>query len=147
MRMPGFSRTRPAAATQSSCISTVSAPVGIGAPVKMRTASPRRDRAVERVSRRGAAANGQFGFAIGEQIGKGHGIAVDRAVGVRRQVERGDPIGGENAPGRHGQRHRLNLDDRHHARLDPGERLVDAQQVAAKGKAIVAQLGHRPRPS
>ena len=40
--IPGGMTTASPSARQSSCISTVSGPGGMGAPVKMRTASPRR---------------------------------------------------------------------------------------------------------
>jgi hypothetical protein len=74
--------------TQSSCIITVSVPSGIGAPVKMRIASPRRCR----------------------------------------------------------QQHHLFADHRRDPRLDQRERRVDAEQRAAEGKAIVAQLRHGASP-
>ncbi len=98
--MPGLRRTRPASTTQSSCIITVSAPSGIGAPVKMRIASPRRGRAAERMAGRRPAGNRQDRLAIGQQIGMDEREAVDGAVGVRRHIDLGDEIAREDAPGR-----------------------------------------------
>ncbi len=54
---------------------------------------------------------------------------------------------GENAPAGASQRSRLRLDDRGDPLLDPAERLVDAQQSAAEGEAIIAQLRHRTSPA
>ena len=51
----------------------------------------------ERVTRRGPAGNRKHGFLSRHQIGMGEGIAVDRAIGVRRQVHRGNEIASENA--------------------------------------------------
>ena len=102
---------------------------------------------VERVAGRRAAANRQIGFKIGRQIGMSDRIAVYRTVGVGRQIHRRDDIARQHAAGRHAQRHHLAIHNRDDLRIDPGKRLVDAQQGAAKGKAIVAQLGHRTRPS
>ena len=127
---------------QSSCIITVSAPSGIGAPVKMRIASPRRNRPAERMAGGGAARHGQYGLPIREQIGMGDRKTVDGAVGVRRHVDPGDQIARQDAPGSSGKRHGLRLDDRRDPLLDQRERGVDAEQRAAERKAIVAQLGH-----
>ena len=110
-----------------------------------RLAAP--DRAVERVARGGAAPDRQFGFTVGRKIGVGHGIAVDRAVGMRRQVDGSDDIARQDAAGGGAQRHGFGFDDPEDALVDAGKRLVDAQQRAAKGKAVVAQLGHPARPS
>ena len=105
------------------------------------------ERAVERMAGRGSTADRQVGLAIGQEIGMGDGVAVDRAVRMRRQVHRRNEIARKHTAGRCAQRHHFALDNRDDAPIDPRERLVDAQQGAAKGKAIVAQLGHRTRPS
>ena len=57
--MPGGICTRPSSRTQSSCIRTVSGPSGIGAPVKMRIASPRSGLAAERMAGGGAPGHRQ----------------------------------------------------------------------------------------
>src|SRR6266446_1071122 len=74
------------------------------------------------------------------------GEAVDGAVGVRRHIELGDDIAREDAPGRLRQRYRLFVNHGRDPRLDQRERRVDAEQCAAEGKAIIAQLRHDPNP-
>ena len=110
--MPGLSRTCPSSKTQSSCIITVSAPSGIGAPVKMRIASPRAHRPAERVAGGGAAGHRQYRLPVRQQVGMGDREAVDGAVGVRRHVDAGDQVARQDAPGSGGKRHGLRLDDR-----------------------------------
>ncbi len=105
------------------------------------------ERAVELVAGRGPTADRQVGVTIGQQVGMGDGVAVNRAVRMRRQVHCRDDIARKHTAGRCAQRRHFALDNRDDAPIDSGERLVDAQQGAAKSKAIVAQLGHRTRPS
>ena len=94
----------------------------------------------------GAPGDRQYRVAVGQQIGMSYGIAVDRAVGVRRHVDLGDQVAGENAAARSGKRHDLLADDRRYPLVDQRERRVDAEQRAAEGKAILAQLRHDPSP-
>ena len=54
---------------------------------------------------------------------------------------------GEDAPAGTVQRRCLRLDYRCDPVLDPAERFVDAQQSAAKGETIIAQLCHRTSPA
>src|SRR5215469_3141146 len=76
----------------------------------------------------------------------GEGVAVDCAVGVRRKVHRRDDVAGENAPRGAAQRCSLRFDDRTDPDLDLRQRVLDAEQRAAKGKAVITQLRHRPSP-
>ncbi len=104
------------------------------------------DRPIERVPRCGAAGEPEHGVAVGEEVGMGEGVAIDRAVGVRRQVHPGDEIAGEDATGARPQRRRFDVDNRDGPRIDPVQGLVDRHQRATKGEAVVAQLGHRFSP-
>ena len=104
------------------------------------------DVADERMPRRGAPGHRQHRVAVGLQIGMGDGIAVDRAVGVRRQIHTGDEILRQNAACGLSERHGLRLDHRCHPLGDQRQGGVDAQQRPAKGKAIVAQLRHQSGP-
>ena len=102
-----------------------------------------RHRPAERVTGGDPAGHRQHGVPVREQIGMGDRETVDGAVGVRRHIDTGDQIVGENAAGSNGKRQRLRLDDRHHPLVDQRKRRVDAEQRAAEGKTIVAQLRHR----
>ena len=105
------------------------------------------DGAAERVTRCGSAQNRKHSFPSRHETGVGESIAVDGAVGVRRQVERGNDVAGENAPAGASQWHRLRVDDRSDSLLDSAERGVDAQQGASKSETIIAQLCHPRSPA
>jgi hypothetical protein len=94
----------------------------------------------------GASGHRQHRVAVGEQIGMCQRIAVDRAVGMRRHVDRRDEIARQHAAACLGERHRLFGYDRADPFLDQRERRIDGEQFAPKGEAIVAQLRHDPRP-
>ena len=126
--MPGGMRTARApsapSSTQSSCIITVSgpspsAPAGIGAPVKMRTAVPRACARADRVAGRGAAGRQrQTRLALGREVVEIDRVAVDRRIVVRRHVARGDQVVGQDAVERRAERHRLALGDGDDARVE-----------------------------
>src|SRR4051812_8150494 len=67
---------------------------------------------------------------------------VDSAVGVRRHVDRGNQIAGQNAPARLGKRQGLGRDNGRDPLFDQRERRVDAEQRGAERKAVVGQLCH-----
>ncbi len=94
----------------------------------------------------GAAANRQHRLTLGRQISVHDRESVDGAIGVRRQVESGDAIGSEDAASALGDRHRLDLDDGGNALGDQRQRGIDAEELAAEGKAVIAQLCHAPNP-
>ena len=102
--------------------------------------------AAERVAGGGAPRHRQHRIAIGQQIGMGDRIAIHRAVGMRRHINRRDQIAGEDAAARLGERHLLLGDNGCDPLLDQREGRVDAEQFAAKGKTIVAELRHQPSP-
>ena len=91
---------------------TVSAPSGIGAPVKMRTASPGQSarRAARPAVTRSTTASRVSRVDV--EIGVPHRVAVDRRIVERRQVDRRHDILGEHAPDRGGERHGFDLGDR-----------------------------------
>ena len=135
---------RPRART-SSCMNTVSAPAGIGAPVKMRIASPAPQRA------RGGAAGGHAlddreprSRASTVEIGVAHGVAVDRRIVERRQIDRCDDVARDHAPARGVERHGLDLGDRRDALGDDALDLIDRQQRTGEREAVVGELRHQP---
>jgi hypothetical protein len=105
------------------------------------------DRSAEEVSRRGATADRQHGLAVREQVGMGDSVAVDRAISMRRQVHCGDYILHEYPSGSSSQRHVVGRNDRSEPRLYLLEGLSNCHQRVVMGKTIVAQPGHRGRPS
>ena len=112
---PGGTITASPSTRTSSCMNTVSAPAGIGAPVKMRIASPA---ASARAAARPAVRRptiGKPGLALGVEIGVAHRVAVDRGIVERRQVERRDHVARQHPAARRGERHGLDLGDRRDA--------------------------------
>ena len=105
-----------------------------------------RDRPPERMPGGGPPADRQHGVAVRQQVGMRQREAVDGAVGMRRHVDAGDQVARQDAAGRGGERHRLGVDDGGDALLDQRQCRVDAEQRAAKGKAIVAELRHQHEP-
>ncbi len=103
-------------------------------------------RAAERVPGRSPPGDRQYRVAIGQQIGMRDRVAVDRAVGMRRHIDRRHQIMGENPAARLGERRHLLGNDRLYPLLDQSERRIDTEQLAAKGKAILAQLRHHASP-
>ena len=83
---------------------------------------------------RGPSADRKHGFAIGQQIGMSDGVAVDRAVGVWRQVHRRDEIAGENPAAGAGTGDRLGLDDRRDALVDPASAASTLSRAPPKAK-------------
>ncbi len=100
----------------------------------------------ERVPGGGAPGHRQHRVLVGQQIGMGDRITVDRAVGMRRHIDRRHQIMGENPAARLGERRHLLGNDRLYPLLDQSERRIDTEQLAAKGKAILAQLRHHASP-
>ncbi len=94
----------------------------------------------------GPPADRQDRVAIGQQVGMGERVAVDRAVRVWRQVHRRDDVAGEDAADRRRQRRRLGPDHGGDPLIDPRQCRCDGQQIVAKGKAVVGELGHHARP-
>ena len=98
---PGFrpagSTTLPASSIRtSSCMNTVSAPSGIGAPVKIRTAWPGWNRAPGRRAGLDAPGHGKRLLLALRQIAAAHRIAIDGGIGERRQRQRRRNVAGEN---------------------------------------------------
>jgi hypothetical protein len=123
-------------------MNTVSAPSGIGAPVKMRTASPAPiglKPALPAVSR---APIVSLGLGLGVEIAVPHRIAIDGRIVERRQIERRDDIAGEHATARRRERHAFALAHRLHALGDHPFHVGDRQQRAGEGKAVVGELRH-----
>ena len=71
-------------------MNTVSAPAGIGAPVKMRIASPGVDRQLAARAGGQPPADREPGLGIGREIAVPHRIAIDRGIVERRQIDRRD---------------------------------------------------------
>ncbi len=143
LRIPGFSRTLPCDGD-----AILLHHHGVGALRHWRASKDadrlaRPDRTAKRVARRRPATDRQLGLTVVGQIGMPDGVAVDGTVGMRRQIYRGDQIVRQNAPDGGAKRYGLGINDRDDAFVDPGERLVHAQQRATKGKAVIAQLCHR----
>ena len=105
------------------------------------------DGAAERVTRCGSAQNRKHCFPSRHETGVGESIAVDGAVGVRRQVHRSTKVPGKNTPAGAAQRRCPRLHYRCNPLLDPAERGVDAQQGASKSETIIAQLCHPRSPA
>ena len=82
-------------------------------------------------------------FALRADIGVPHRVAIHRGVVERRQVDRRDDIGGKHAAARVLERHRLGLRDRRHALIDQPLDILDREQRAAEGEAVVGELGHQ----
>ena len=98
-------------ASTSSWITTMSAPSGTGAPVKMRTASPGADRPAKRPPG-GRRADRRASRAPAAGVGAAHRVAVHRRGGEGRLVARGDHVAGEHPAGGLGERHLLGAERR-----------------------------------
>ena len=96
-----------------------SAPAGTGAPVKIRAASPRRDRRTD-LAGSDPLGDPQRHLTLVGDVGGPHRVAVHRAVRVARHVDR-----------------------RHHVRRDdPAERILDCDPlVLLDGAGAVEQIG------
>ena len=121
---------------------TVSAPLGMAAPVKIRIASP--GLSVDFGARAGGQPPGdhELGVAIGREIGVAHGVAVDRRIIERRQIDRRLHVEGEHAAARAVQDHLLGLSDRFDAFADQPLHVVEPQQRTGKRETVVGQLSH-----
>ena len=95
-------------------MNTVSAPSGIGAPVKIRTAWPGL-RCLPGCARLHAAAHRKRLLLLMRQVAAMHGIAVDGGIGERRQRQGRGDIARENAPIGLGQRDAFRSPHRRHA--------------------------------
>ena len=102
--------------------------------------------AAERMAGGGATRHRQYRLALGPQIAMRDGIAIDSAVGMRRHIDHRDEIARKHPPTCLGERRRLLGHHRCDTLADQRERRVDAEQLAAKGEAILAQLRHVARP-
>ncbi len=127
----------------SSCMNTVSAPAGIGAPVKMRIASPRRQARAPRHGRRSRARRPRAGSRPWRRDRRGAPrsrrprncrTAADRSARRRRAPARARarPASGTVSVSATGATR-----SRDHP-LD----LVDRQQRAGEGEAVVGELRH-----
>ena len=79
-------------------MNTVSAPAGIGAPVKMRIASPASS---ARAAARPAVTpldHREPRLRAGGEVGVAHRVAVDRRIVERRQIDRRDHVARDHAP-------------------------------------------------
>ena len=88
-----FSRSR---RSDSSTITTASAPGGIGAPVMMRMAWPLDSGVAGGGAPAGSSPTTVNSAGGDDRVGGDHGIAVDRAVGERRYVLGGGDVVGED---------------------------------------------------
>src|SRR3954463_9360522 len=73
-------------------------------------------------------------------------VTVDRAVRVRRHIDRRHQIARENAAAGLGKRRLLLGNDRRDPLPDQVERGIDAEQCAAESKAVFAELCHHASP-
>jgi hypothetical protein len=112
---------------------TVSAPLGINAPVKMRAAL---------CASFNARADRQDGFAV-SQFAVANGVSVNGGIGERRQRNRRKKVLRENTSVGRGNGHRLVPPKGGHTRNDHGDCVFDRHQLAAERKTIVAELRHR----
>ena len=125
----------------SSCITTVSCPSGMTAPVKMRAA----------VLGEGALASGwpaaarpstvRLGTRRRVVVAGGEGKAVDGGIGVGRHRPRRDGSLRQDAPGGLDQRHALDAHHAPHAFLQDGERSIVPQALLVMREAVVEELG------
>ncbi len=109
-------------------MNTVSAPEGITAPVKMRIASPGLSAALGRRPAVSRPADDEFGIAGGIEIGIADGVAVNRGIIERRQVDRRLQVDGGDAAARAAQRHAFGFCDRHDTLGDQPLHLAERQQ-------------------
>ena len=128
-------------------MNTVSAPAGMAAPVKIRMAWPGLSAISARAPAVSRPAIGKLAVAIGAQIGMAHGIAVDRRIIERRQIDRRLDVGGGDAAARAAQRHPLGLGHRRDALADQPLHVLERQQRTGKRETVVGQLRHQPLTS
>ena len=127
----------------SSCMKTVSAPLGIGAPVKILIASPAAGDmsadfpAVTRPAMRSLASDPR------RKVGMPHGIAVDRGIIEWRQIDRRGDIARNHPAGGLRERDGFGFRQRLHALRDDPLEIFDRQQRPGKREAIVGQLRHQ----
>ncbi len=95
---------------------------------------------------RGAPTDWQDRVAIGNEIGVEYGVAVNRGIVVRRHVARSDDFGGQETAKRSIERRLLGFRQRHRLAAQEINRRNSAHQLAAEGKAIVAELRHHLAP-
>ena len=124
-------------------MNTVSAPSGIGAPVKMRIASPGAtggpSAALPACSR--PATRNSRASPLGTSS-PAHGIAVDGRVRERRQLQRRDEVVGQHAAVGVGERDGFHFVDGAEARDDRGDRVLDGQYLRAGREAVLRELRH-----
>src|SRR5262249_13269526 len=80
------------------------------------------------------------GFAV--EIDVAHGVAVDRGIVERRQIDGRHHVARNHAPIRSMQGNGLNFGDRRNALADDALDLLHRQQRAREREAIVAKLRH-----
>ncbi len=78
-------------------MTTVSAPVGMTPPVKMRTHSPAPIAPGQRLAGKRLADALEDGFRVRRQVGESHRVAVHRRVVVAGDGERRNDVGGKDA--------------------------------------------------
>ncbi len=144
---PAAMRTPVASSVARSCITTVSAPAGITAPVKMRTHSPAAQGQGRRLPGEGLACAPQHGLAARREIGEAQRVAVHRRVVVAGHVEGRDHVGGEDPAQRGPDRDALHGGHRMEKGPDQRPRPVDGHRVGivvvgAGGLAQGLGLGH-----
>jgi hypothetical protein len=106
---------------------------------------PNRQRARGGMARGHALDHGEPRLGGRIEIGVTHGIAVDRRIIERRQIDGRHHVARDHAPVGGGERHRLDLGDRRHALADDAFDLVHRQQRTREGEAVVRELRHQPR--
>ena len=141
---PAGSTTLSPSTRTSSCMNTVSAPSGIGAPVKMRIACPGLSGAFAEPPAWTRPVTGNACSSCLRQVAARDRIAVDGGIGEGRQRQRRQNVVRENAAIGARERDRLDIHDRRHARGDETDGLIDRHHRPAEGKAIVGQLRHVP---
>src|SRR6185437_10456007 len=76
------------------------------------------------------------------EVGVAHGIADDRRIIERRQIDRRLDIGGGDAAMRSAQRHAFGFRNRRAPLSDQPLHVAQRQQRAGKGEAVVGKLRH-----
>ena len=103
---------------------------------------PRLERLRRGAARLNAADHRKCLFFLLRQVAARNRITVDGGIGEGRQRQRRQNIVRENAAIGASERHRLDIDDRRHARRNETHGLIDRHHRPAEGKAIVGQLRH-----
>ena len=142
-KRPGAAASRTVTASPSrrasSWMTIASAPSGIGAPVKMRTASPA---ATTPGKPRPASARADDAQRRGRarHVGRAHGVAVHGGSGEGRLRAQGGEVGGERAPVAGAERNVLGREGLAHACEHPAERFLDGKQAHASRGLVVARV-------